>query len=111
ILLSALETDAKLIRAAREKSPRFYDDHYIDLLCFLKNLRRRAGGELRSKAEALIAARHKVGYMLNVDRKEVLVFGKGSLPVIASMLLLMLGRFVSDWSGWLVDLSEALFRG
>ena len=56
ILLAALETDAKLIRAAREKSPRFYDDHYIDLLCFVKNLRRRAGGELRSRAEELIAA-------------------------------------------------------
>ena len=56
ILLAALETDAKLIRAAREKSPRFYDDHYIDLLCFVKNLRKRADGELRSKAEELIAA-------------------------------------------------------
>lgn len=80
----------------------------------LNDIRKGIAGRVKIREremESLIATRHKVGYMLNVDRKEVLVFGKGSLPVIASMLLLMLGRFVSDWSGWLVDLSEALFRG
>jgi hypothetical protein len=55
-ILSALETDVKPIAAARSKRPRFYDDNYIDLLCFAKNLRRTAAPDLRAKAEALIAA-------------------------------------------------------
>jgi len=83
-ILAALETDAHtapltdphaapetlaaadLIVAAWKKSPRFYDDNYIDLLCFAKHLRRaadprKAGPEktglvLHSKADALIAA-------------------------------------------------------
>ena len=55
-LLAALDTDAKLIEAAWNKSPRFYDDNYIDLVCFAKNLRKKAGAELRAKADNLIAA-------------------------------------------------------
>jgi hypothetical protein len=54
-LLAALETDTKPIAAARSNSPRFYDDNYIDLLCYAKNLRRKAGPDLQAKAEALIA--------------------------------------------------------
>ena len=54
--LAALETDAKPIAAARSNSPRFYDDNYIDLLCYAKNLRKKAGPDLKAKAEALIAA-------------------------------------------------------
>ena len=55
-LLAALETDAKPIAAAWKKSPRFYDDNYIDLLCFAKQLRRLPAPDLRAVAEALIAA-------------------------------------------------------
>ena len=55
-LFAALDTDAKPIAAARSNSPRFYDDNYIDLLCYAKNLRRKAGPDLQAKAEALIAA-------------------------------------------------------
>jgi hypothetical protein len=55
-LLPALETDPKPIAAARNKSPRFYDDNYIDLLCFAKILRKKAGPDLRANAEPLIAA-------------------------------------------------------
>jgi hypothetical protein len=55
-LLAAIETDAKLIEAAWNKSPRFYDDNYIDLVCFAKNLRKKAGAELQAKADDLIAA-------------------------------------------------------
>ncbi len=54
--LAALETDTKAIAAAREKSPRFYDDNYIDLLSFAKNLRKKAGPDLRAAAESLISA-------------------------------------------------------
>lgn len=56
VLLTALETDPKPIASAWKNSPRFYDDNYIDLLCYAKNLRRKAGPDLRAKAEPLIAA-------------------------------------------------------
>jgi hypothetical protein len=55
-LLAALETDSKLIEAAWRRSPRFYDDNYIDLACFTKNLRKKAGAELQTKVVDLIAA-------------------------------------------------------
>jgi hypothetical protein len=35
-LLAALETDSKIIEAAWRRSPRFYNDNYIDLACFTK---------------------------------------------------------------------------
>ncbi|MBU2227923.1 MAG: hypothetical protein KJ936_09740 [Proteobacteria bacterium] len=55
-LLAAIETDSKLIEDAWNKSPRFYDDNYIDLACFAKGLRKKAGAELQAKAVDLIAA-------------------------------------------------------
>ena len=55
-LPAALDTEPKPIAAARSKSPCFYDGNYIDLLCFAKHLRRKAGPDLRAKAEPLIAA-------------------------------------------------------
>ena len=55
-LLTALETDTKSITAAWKKSPRFYEDNYIDLPCFAKQLRRLPAPDLRAAAEALIAA-------------------------------------------------------
>ena len=55
-LLAALDTDGKLIEAAWNKSPRFYDDNNIDLVCFAKNLRKKAGAELQATADDLIAA-------------------------------------------------------
>ncbi|MCK9365128.1 MAG: clostripain-related cysteine peptidase [Syntrophales bacterium] len=56
VLVAALETDAKPVASAWKKSPRFYDDNYIDLLCFAKHLRRKAGPDLLAKADALITA-------------------------------------------------------
>ncbi|MFH2075807.1 MAG: clostripain-related cysteine peptidase [Pseudomonadota bacterium] len=55
-LLAALDTDSKLIEAAWRRSPRFYDDNYIDLACFTKNLRKKADAELQAKVVDLIAA-------------------------------------------------------
>jgi len=55
-LLAALETDSKLIEAAWRRSPRFYDDNYIDLACFTKNLRKKADADLQAKVVDLIAA-------------------------------------------------------
>ena len=55
-LLAALDTDSKLIEAAWRRSPRFYDDNYIDLACFAKSLRKKADAELQAKVVDLIAA-------------------------------------------------------
>jgi hypothetical protein len=55
-LIAALNTDAKLIMNAWRRSPRFYDDNYIDLACFARNLRGKAGPDIRTQADALIAA-------------------------------------------------------
>jgi hypothetical protein len=55
-LLAAPETDVKVIAKAWRQSPRFYDDNYIDLACFTKKLREKAGAELQAKADDLIAA-------------------------------------------------------
>jgi len=55
-LLAALETDSTLIETAWSRSPRFYDDNYIDLASFTKNLRKKAGAEVRARADDLLAA-------------------------------------------------------
>jgi hypothetical protein len=55
-LPTALETGTKSIAAAWKKSLRFYDDNYIDLLCFAKSLRRKAGPDLQAMADLLVAA-------------------------------------------------------
>ena len=55
-LRAALETDAKLIANAWRRSPRFYDDNYIDLACFAKQLRKKAGAELKARLDDLLAA-------------------------------------------------------
>jgi hypothetical protein len=55
-LLAAVDTDSKLIEAAWRRSPRFYDDNYIDLACFVKSLRKKADAELQAKVVDLIAA-------------------------------------------------------
>jgi hypothetical protein len=54
--LFALDTDAKGIAAAWRRSPRFYDENYIDLACFVKNLRKKTSAEIQAKADAVIAA-------------------------------------------------------
>jgi len=55
-LLAALETDSNLIMNAWRRSPRFYDDNYIDLACFARNLRKKAGADLRAMADDVITA-------------------------------------------------------
>jgi len=55
-LLAALATDTKAIASAWKNSPRFYDDNYVDLLCFAKHLRRSPDPDLLAAAETLIAA-------------------------------------------------------
>ena len=61
--------------------------------------------------ESLIATRHKIGYMLNCDRGNVLILSKGDLPVIALLLFLDLDRFLFDWSDWILDVTVVLYLG
>lgn len=63
--------------------------------------------EIREREmETLIATRHKMGYMLNFTRENVLILRKKDFGVIAFLLLLELDRFFSDW---LLDTPELLF--
>lgn len=55
--------------------------------------------------EALIATRHRMGYMLNFTREHVLILGKKDFGVIAFLLLLELDRYFSDL---LLDVQEVL---
>lgn len=61
--------------------------------------------------ESLIATRHKMGYMLNFDRENVLILSKGDLPVIALLLFLDLDRFFFDWTDWILDVTVVLCLG
>jgi len=77
----------------------------------LGDIRRGITGrvEIREgELESLIATRHKMGYTLNFNRENVLLLHSGDLSVSSAFLLLMLARFVSDWSDWLLDVSEVL---
>jgi hypothetical protein len=56
VLLATVSPSADFITKAWRQSPCFYDDNYIDLLCFAKNLRKKAGTSLQAKIEALLAA-------------------------------------------------------
>lgn len=80
----------------------------------LDDIRRGIAGrvEIREgEMESLIATRHKMGYMLNVDRKEVLVLSKGNLLVVALLPFLDLDRFVFDWPDWILDVTVVLCLG
>lgn len=46
--------------------------------------------------EALIATRHKVGYMLNFARENVLILGKKDLLVLIFLTVMELDRFFSE---------------
>jgi hypothetical protein len=58
--------------------------------------------------EALIATRHKMGYMLNFARENVLIIRKGDFPLLAWSIMLLsdLDQSLSDW---LIDAPEVLF--
>lgn len=58
------------------------------------------------EVESLIATRHKMGYMLNFARENVLILRKKDFGMIAFLFLLEMDRFFSDW---LLDTPELLF--
>jgi len=55
-LLSDLDKNRKLIQWAWDHAPKFYDDNYLDLYAFVRKLRSKDRGQIRVKADALIAA-------------------------------------------------------
>jgi len=55
-LLSDLDKNRKLIKWAWDHAPKFYDDNYLDLYAFARKLRSKDQGQIRGKADALIAA-------------------------------------------------------
>ncbi len=57
------------------------------------------------EVESLIATRHKMGYMLNFARENVLILRKKDFPVIPFLLLVELDQFFSDL---LLDTQELL---
>jgi len=80
----------------------------------LDDIRKGIAGRVEieeGEMESLIATRHKMGYMLNFDRENVLILSKGDLPVIALLLFLDLDRFFFDWPDWIIDVSEVLCLG
>jgi hypothetical protein len=83
-------------------------DHKRKLIA---EIRKGIAGRVKSKAgemESLIATRHKMGYMLNFARENVLILRKGGdFPVLPFLLLLELDQFFSDW---LLDAPAVLFR-
>jgi DNA-binding winged helix-turn-helix (wHTH) protein len=58
------------------------------------------------EVESLIATRHKMGYMLNFARENVLILRKKDFGMIAFLFLLEMDRIFSDW---LLDTPELLF--
>jgi hypothetical protein len=82
-LIAAPEKDTKSIAAAWKKSPRFYDDNYVDLLCFAKNLRRSLAPDHHAAAEALIAALKpgKDRLILSQGKIGIEVRGTGGLSI------------------------------
>lgn len=55
-LLFNLNKNRKLIRWAWDRTPKFYDDNYLDLYAFTRKLRSKDAGRISDKAEAVIAA-------------------------------------------------------
>jgi hypothetical protein len=56
VLLASLDSSSAYINDAVRHSPRFYDDNYVDLACFARNLRRQDNADLREKADDLLVA-------------------------------------------------------
>jgi hypothetical protein len=65
----------------------------------------------KGEMEALIATRHKMGYMLNFTRENVLILRKRDFPAVtlSILLLLKLDQFFADWCDWLLDMPEVLY--
>lgn len=56
VLRASLNDSSALVADALRHSPRFYDDNYVDLACFAKNLQKKARADVRTKAADLLLA-------------------------------------------------------
>lgn len=55
-LLSDFDKNRNLVQWAWERTPKFYDDNYLDLYAFARKLRSKDRARLREKADTLITA-------------------------------------------------------
>lgn len=55
VLIASLDSASGLISKAWDKSLKFYDDNYIDLACFARNLRKKTHPAIKARAEDLLA--------------------------------------------------------
>lgn len=67
--------------------------------------RRMEVGE--DELESLIATRSKMGYALNLDRKDVLVFREEGLMLTSLLVLFTMNRFLYEWLGCILPGMEA----
>jgi hypothetical protein len=56
VLIASLDSASGLIEKAWDRSPKFYDQNYIDLACFARNLRKKTHPAVKAKAEYLLAS-------------------------------------------------------
>jgi hypothetical protein len=56
VLIASLDSASGLIEKAWDRSPKFYDQNYIDLACFARNLRKKTHPAIKAKAEDLLAS-------------------------------------------------------
>ena len=56
VLIASLDSASGLIEKAWDRSPKFYDQNYIDLACFARNLRKKTHPDIKARAEDLLAA-------------------------------------------------------
>jgi Clostripain family. len=54
VLIATLGSASDLIDRSWDKTPKFYDDNYIDLACFARTLRTKAHPEIKARAEDLL---------------------------------------------------------
>jgi hypothetical protein len=56
VLIASIDSTSGLIEKAWDRSPKFYDQNYIDLACFARNLRKKTHPAIKARAEDLLAA-------------------------------------------------------
>ncbi|MDA8126204.1 MAG: hypothetical protein M0009_13580 [Deltaproteobacteria bacterium] len=79
----------------------------------LDDIRKGIAGKVESsegEMESLIIARHKMGYMLNLDRANVVIIHRMALGATPLLIWFVLDRFFSEWFNWLhLDMTVQTF--
>lgn len=79
----------------------------------LDDIRKGIAGKVESserEMESLIIARHKMGYMLNLDRDDVVIIRRMAPGATPLLILCILDQFFSEWINWLhLDMTVQTF--